>query len=150
MARRLGVSDRLLFKSSGYLDGPITDERLNLLHNACDVGLNTCMGEGWGLVSFEHAAAGGAQVLPNHTSLTELWEGSAEMLQPERSYIPRYSLLQMHEVAPAQVAAALQRLYEDHSSLAHRSHQAYERVLRPEYDWAATGAKWRSLFRDSA
>ncbi len=71
MAAGLGIADRLLFNSTAHLDGPVTDERLNLLYNACDVGLNTCMGEGWGLVSFEHAAAGGAQVLPRHTALTE-------------------------------------------------------------------------------
>ena len=31
------------------------DEALNLIYNACDVGINTANGEGWGLVPFEHA-----------------------------------------------------------------------------------------------
>ncbi len=65
------------------------------------------------------------------------------MLESERSYIPMYSLLQMHEVAPREVAAALQRLYADRSLLALRSRQAHERVTRPEYGWAAFDEMWR-------
>ena len=44
--------------------GVVGDAELNLLYNACDVGINTSMGEGWGLVSFEHGAAGAAQIVP--------------------------------------------------------------------------------------
>jgi len=43
--------------------------------HACDVGVNTCKGEGFGLVNFEHAACRVAQVVPNHTSCKELFEG---------------------------------------------------------------------------
>lgn len=66
--------------------GVISDDALNLLYNACDVGINTSMGEGWGLVSFEHGAAGAAQIVPDHTACGELWRGRAELIPPERSY----------------------------------------------------------------
>ena len=42
-------------------------DMLNTIYNVCDVGVNTCKGEGWGLVNFEHVACKIAQVIPNHT-----------------------------------------------------------------------------------
>ena len=52
-------------------------DMLNTIYNACDVGVNTCKGEGWGLVNFEHAACKVAQVVPNHTSCKEIFEGKS-------------------------------------------------------------------------
>ena len=43
----------------------MTDEDINVLYSACDIGLNTCEGEGFGLCQFEHAAVGAPQVVNN-------------------------------------------------------------------------------------
>jgi hypothetical protein len=67
--------------------------------NACDVGINRAMGEGWGLASFEHAAAGAAQVVPNHTACSEIWRERAELIPLAKSYIPEFSVLEMGEVS---------------------------------------------------
>ncbi len=66
-----------------------TPERLNLIYNACDIGLNTASGEGWGLAAFEHAATGAAQIVPRHTACAELWEGAAEFVDPVATLITR-------------------------------------------------------------
>ena len=64
--RAFGLEERLYLNP---LAGGIVDDReLNLLYNACDVGITTSMGEGWGLVSFEHGAAGAAQIVPDHSA----------------------------------------------------------------------------------
>ena len=63
---RLGIADRVRLSQLGA--PPLSDADLNRAYNAADVGLNTAMGEGWGLVSFEHAATGAAQVVPNHSA----------------------------------------------------------------------------------
>ena len=55
-------------------------DMLNTIYNACDVGVNTCKGEGWGLVNFEHAACKVAQVVPNHTSCKEIFEGYGQLI----------------------------------------------------------------------
>jgi len=60
LIEQYGISNRVFLSPSGVLD----DEDLNLIYNACDVGINTSMGEGWGLVSLEHAATGAVQVVP--------------------------------------------------------------------------------------
>ena len=89
-----------------HSDGDLSDADLNRLYNACDVGINTSMGEGWGLVSCEHGAAGAAQIVPDHTGCAELWRGRGELIPPARSYVPEFSPLEMGEVSPEGVARA--------------------------------------------
>ena len=40
----------------------LSDRDINILYNACDVGLNTADGEGYGLCGFEGAGLGKAQI----------------------------------------------------------------------------------------
>src|SRR4051812_4312176 len=54
LVERFGLQDRIYLNP--LAGGVIEDDALNLLYNACDVGINTSMGEGWGLVSLEHGA----------------------------------------------------------------------------------------------
>ena len=44
-------------------NGYIPDKTINYLYNACDVGMNTCTGEGFGLCNVEHASVGCVQVV---------------------------------------------------------------------------------------
>jgi glycosyltransferase involved in cell wall biosynthesis len=41
----------------------ISDDTMNKMYNACDMGINTCIGEGFGLCSFEHVALAKPQVV---------------------------------------------------------------------------------------
>jgi hypothetical protein len=91
----------------------VDDAELNLLFNACDVGITTTMGEGWGQVSCEHGAAGAAQIVPDHTACAELWRGRGELIPPAKSYVPEFSPLEMGEVSLEGVAHALETLYRD-------------------------------------
>ena len=83
---------------------------LNLIYNATDVGLSTSMGEGWGFVPMEHAAAGVAQILPRHSALAEIWRGSAEFIEPVERFAPPGAPLAWQVVGADDVAAALRRL----------------------------------------
>ena len=82
LARRYGIYDRLMMTKADNSRPELPDEQLNVLYNACDVGITTTTGEGWGMVSFEHAATKSAQIIPRHTSLAELWNGAAEFIEP--------------------------------------------------------------------
>lgn len=144
----LGLRERL------YLNplpgGVVDDQELNLLYNACDVGINTSMGEGWGLVSFEHGAAGAAQIVPSHTACAELWTGRAEMIKPARSYIPDSSVLEMGEVSAEGVAQALNNLYGDAERRHKLSQAAFEAARSPEYSWDAIMERFDNLFVELA
>lgn len=143
-AAALGIADRLILGPDG--DRRATDEELNLVYNACDVGLNTAMGEGWGLVSFEHAATGAAQVVPRHSACAELWADAAEFLEPGDPCVPDFSLLEMRAVSPEGVAAALERLYADHERRGAISRAAYRNATRPAFRWENVAGRWRRLF----
>ena len=43
----------------------MSDQEINIMYNAADIGWNTCDGEGFGLCNFEQAGVGVPQVVPN-------------------------------------------------------------------------------------
>ena len=55
LAKRYDIEGRLIISNMSKEVPADSVERLNLIYNACEVGINTSTGEGWGLVSFEHA-----------------------------------------------------------------------------------------------
>lgn len=69
----------------------MSDGDINVLYNACDIGLNTCEGEGWGLCQSEHAAVGCPQVAPKIGGMQEfLKEDHSSLIQAKwRYYIDR-------------------------------------------------------------
>jgi glycosyltransferase involved in cell wall biosynthesis len=65
----------------------LSDRDINLLYNACDVGLNTCDGEGFGLCQFEHLALMKPQVAPNVGGFREfLNPQNAILIEPKWRY----------------------------------------------------------------
>ncbi len=150
LARRYGIYERLIMTRADNTRPQFSDERMNLIYNACDVGLTTTTGEGWGMVSFEHAATRAAQVLPRHTSLKELWAGAAEFVEPALRLTYPGNLTEAHIVTPEGVAAALQRLYENRELRDSLAEAAYRNATRPELSWARVASRWKRLFDDAA
>ncbi len=144
--RELGISDRLIFSEDIWGHAETSLETLNLVYNCCDVGLNTCVGEGWGLVSFEHAATGAAQIVPRHSALDELWRDSAEFIDSLEPF-PMSRFLVGYAPTVQGVAAALERLYSDDSRLRSLSAAAYRNATRSEYSWDTIALRWSELFR---
>lgn len=147
LARREGISDRLILSTTQGLKPAFSDAELNSIYNACDVGINTCSAEGWGLVSFEHAATGAAQLVPNHTGCGELWNGHAEMMEPVMSITHRNDLTEQHLLSPRTVAETLERIYQDPAHLYEMSLAAFRNATQEAYDWHHISARWESLFQ---
>jgi glycosyltransferase involved in cell wall biosynthesis len=146
LAKRYGIFDRLIMTQADNSRPAFSDEQLNFLYNACDVGINTTTGEGWGMPSFEHAATKAAQIVPRHTSLADLWKGAAEFIDPVMTLTYPGNLTHAHIVTPEGVAAALQRLYEDDARRDALAEGAYRNATRPEFRWSEIAARWRGLF----
>jgi D-inositol-3-phosphate glycosyltransferase len=144
LVQRFGLEERIHLNplAGGILD----DDDLNLLYNACDVGINTSMGEGWGLVSFEHGAAGAAQIVPAHSACAELWAERAELIQPARNYTPEFSVLEMGEVSAEGVAQAMNNLYHNPRHRQRLGQAAFETAQKPEYSWDAVTERFNDLF----
>jgi D-inositol-3-phosphate glycosyltransferase len=148
LARRYDVEDRVLMSSLAQVIQTVSTTQLNLVYNACDVGLNTSSAEGWGLASFEHAATRAAQIVPRHSACEELWRDSALMLDPVLSVLNDKILTEAWLVSPESVAEALERLYADRKLLDEMSELAYRNATRPEYRWKTISRQWDDVFRE--
>ncbi|HTR62200.1 MAG TPA: hypothetical protein VMH37_10895 [Candidatus Binataceae bacterium] len=148
LAERLGIADRVLTTYDCENHPAICDSDLNLVYNACDVGLNTSMGEGWGLVAFEHAATAAAQVLPAHGVCRDLWDGYAPLVAASEVAQDRANIVEHRIVDARDVAGALEELYTARGSLDRWSALAYRRARDPAWDWRHIGAQWSQLFEE--
>ncbi len=142
-AAALGIQNRVLFWPK--TPGPLSDIDLNALYNACSVGINTAHGEGFGLVSFEHAATGAPQIVPGQAALIELWGTNAHCL-PARPIRTPISPLRMVEVQPNDIATALTQLHhEPHWTTA--SAAALAHVRDPQFDWSTVAERLQEHLR---
>jgi D-inositol-3-phosphate glycosyltransferase len=148
LAKRYGIFDRLIMSQADNSRPTFSDEQLNLLYNACDVGITTTTGEGWGMVSFEHAATRAAQIVPRHTSLEELWCDAAEFVEPAMKLTYPGNLTEGLIVNPRDVARALQRLYEDDGRRTALAQAAYLNATRADLNWSSIAARWKRLFTE--
>jgi D-inositol-3-phosphate glycosyltransferase len=111
-------------------------EQLNKVYNAADVGVNTCLGEGWGLVNTEHASTGVAQIVPDHTSLKEIFDGvpriAIESWETDRNYG-----LERGQPSPSHLAELLSNYYKDRESLKNDGKWCYDRMHQAKFSWDA-------------
>ncbi|MEA2466332.1 MAG: D-inositol-3-phosphate glycosyltransferase, partial [Thermoleophilaceae bacterium] len=129
LAAELGIADRLLTTSRSDGHPHVSDKHLNLIYNACDVGVNTASAEGWGLVSFEHAAAGAPQVVPSGGACARLWEGTGIVAEPSR------------------VDEALVTLYSDAVLRAELGGRCRALARSPRFSWGEVAARWEELLK---
>ena len=141
--RQSGVHDRIVWNPYGQKSGPVSDQQLNRLYQACDLGLNSSSGEGWGLVSFERAATGAAQMVPEHSACGSLWQGSAQMIQSNPSEIPDYSLLALSTPKLDSIVSGLQRIYDDQREYRNLCRQGYHFATQEVLQWQAIRDAWK-------
>lgn len=92
-----------------YNTGQIGDDYLNLMYNACDVHLNTCVGEGFGLPIMDAQACGCPTIVPDFAAAGEIGFGIKISKGARRPLVPgAFQFL----VDPEAVAEALAVAYE--------------------------------------
>lgn len=109
-------------------------EQLNKVYNACDIGVNTCIGEGWGLVNTEHAATGVAQLVPDHTSCKEIFNG-VKRIACHGSETDRNYGLERPLPDPNHFASVLDHYYRNREELQMAGEWCYERVHNERFTW---------------
>jgi glycosyltransferase involved in cell wall biosynthesis len=145
-ARTLAIADRLLFTHDRDDHPDSSTQSLNEIYNTCDVGVNTAIGEGWGLIACEHAATGAAQIVPRHSACAEIWDGAADFLEPINDC--RDPFYEGGIIDPADLAQCLERLYADPHYRQERARAAYDRITNPRYRWDRIAEQWRALFEE--
>lgn len=116
-----------------------TDAQLNILYNACNIGINTCVGEGFGLCNLEHAGIGKPQIISNVGGLSDIFntDYSFPINPVERLYVNNQ--LDWHggfiEICPTdKFVSALVSYFDDNELIKTHSKKSLE-IITKKYNW---------------
>jgi glycosyltransferase involved in cell wall biosynthesis len=116
-ALRHGVNPAKIHEHLLHIVGnrEVSDDVMTTLYVATDVGINTCMGEGFGLCNAEHAALGRPQIVSAVGALPDIFAEGGALLVPPRVWIRVPSALDEHSgdlgVCDAEDFAAAMSVY---------------------------------------
>lgn len=146
LAYRYGVSDRLIVSSNKRGVQNVHQARLNEIYNISDVGINTGMGEGWGLTSVEHAATGAVQLLPNHSACRELFTDCGLLMNTCGDFMFDNSMTVGKLVSSDEVSKKLEHLYQNPEERERLAKLGYDKFTSKEYSWEFIAHQWMDLF----
>jgi glycosyltransferase involved in cell wall biosynthesis len=117
----------------------LTDQQVNLMYCAADVGLNTCCGEGFGLCNLEGACLGLPQIVSQVGGLKDIFEEFPSMTVEPMVKIQCPELLdghlgQLEIISASQVVEKLQKMY-DHPDQVKKLGGLARNKLRVKYNW---------------
>lgn len=139
----MGLDDKVLLNPLG--NGYSSDTELRSLYQACDIGINTSLGEGWGLVSFEHACCGGAQLVPAHTAPAEVWKDAGILLSLSGPVQLQTNPFLMYSVSPQAAADALCLLVNNDDLLREKSFSCRVHASKRMFNWKEIAGEWRAI-----
>ncbi len=147
---RVGLDANGRIIMTAQTDGPpnVSVDMLNTIYNACDVGVNTCKGEGWGLVNFEHAACGVPQVVPDHTSCKEIFEGYGELIRCDHVDVDTNYGREMPCPSSEHLVEILEQLHEVPEICDEIGKKCYERATDPQFAWDTVASQFGGIFED--
>lgn len=149
-SRRYDIERRLIISANvhGVMRLPV--ERLNLIYNACDVGVNTSMGEGWGLTNIEHAVTGAVQIVPRHSACEEIFHDCGLLMETITHYTFDNSQTVGRLTTPQELARCLEVLYRNSDLRAELSEKSLRKFSQPMYQWKRIAETWKELFIEVA
>ena len=154
LGKRFGVSNRLILTDiDGNIHGArnVSVEILNKIYNATDAGVNSSMGEGWGLTNAEHASLGKPQIVGRHTAFIELYSGIDKdlLVDIKSKFTYDISMNIGYLIDPLDMAQKMDKvanlpahLYEDLSK------NTETQFSESKYCWNKIVDKWHSLFSE--
>lgn len=147
LAKRYGIQERLILTSRNITpQSGVSTEVLNIIYNTCDVGLNTSMGEGWGLVSTEQAVTKVGQIVPKSSSCVELFKDCGLLINIDH-YDTYPGILTVGSViSTAHAVDLLNTVYYNRDLLADISKKGYDKFASEKYSWANVASQWYNLF----
>lgn len=149
MARQgLDANNRIIMTSPTPNPPSVPVDMLNTIYNTADVGVNTCKGEGWGLVNFEHAACRVAQIVPNHTSCKEIFDDAGLLIRSLHADVDTNFGRIMPCPDDNHLAELLGKLYDDRDLLDATAQACYERVTDTCFEWETVASQFDEVFQE--
>jgi D-inositol-3-phosphate glycosyltransferase len=144
----LNPNGRIVMTSQNPNPPNVSVEMLNIIYGCADVGVNTCKGEGHGLVNHEHGACRRAQIVPDHTSLKEIYDGAALLINSKFTDVDVNYSRRMPVPSAEHLAQLLAELYEDKTYRDHVADDCYERATDPMYQWDNIAPQFAEVFEE--
>lgn len=148
LSKRYKIEDKMIITSATVGIQRVPPEKLNVIYNACDVGINTSMGEGWGLVNVEHAVTGAVQIVPRHSACEELFYDCGILMENVSDFMFDNSQTVGKITSSDEVARALEILYKNRSLLSELSVKGMKKFTAPEYQWYNIAQQWKKIFME--
>lgn len=142
------LQERLILTNNRNDVQKVPVEKLNLIYNTGDVGINTSLGEGWGLTATEHASTGAPQVVPNHTACRELFYDCGLLSEVLVYMKETQTMIDRGIVNPESVAENLLKLYEDKELYNRLSKASIKKFTSSEYSWKNIAKQWEKVFEN--
>jgi glycosyltransferase involved in cell wall biosynthesis len=117
----------------------MSDEMLNYLYNACDLGINTCCGEGFGLCNLEHGSLGKPQIISNVGGLSDIFSNEYSTLIDPITEIYVSNLLDFHggylEICSTDDYTNGMIKYYENPNLLEKHGNLARKILTEKYNW---------------
>jgi glycosyltransferase involved in cell wall biosynthesis len=144
----LDPNGRIIMTNNNQGPPNVSVEFLNCIYNAADIGINTTKGGGWELVNFENAACRVAQVVPDHTSTKEIFEGYAPLIRCDHVDVDTNMAREMPCPSDQHLAQILANLYDDREYLNSVADACYKRVTDPQFSWDSVASQFGGVFQE--
>ena len=148
LAQRLRIDNKIILTNLNGGVQTVPDAVLNDIYNSADVGLNSSMGEGWGLTSIEHAITGAPQIVPDHSACREIFSDCGLVVPTVTDFTFDNSMTVGKLIDPKDLAVAMDKLYTDRANYRDLSEKAMNKFSDVKYSWAYIASQWNDLFED--
>ena len=146
LAERYEVDNRLIVTSLAKGPQQVPIENLNLIYNCTDIGVNTSVGEGWGLCSVEHSLTGAPQIVGNFSAMQDLYQDCGLLVNGKLPIVLDNIMTTGQLVDPIDVAEKMELLYTNHDLYNDLAAKAKKKFTSKEYSWKKIAQLWDNLF----
>ena len=146
LINRFGVSNRIIVSGTSNQMQNVSSEFLNLYYNAADVGLNSSIGEGFGLTNTEHAVTGAPQIVPEHSACKELFKGLCQLAKAPTEVTLMETNTVGHIPDYKSMAKCMVRYYEDKFLLEKDGKKAMEYFSQDKFNWKIIADQFKKTF----
>ena len=144
--KKLGMDKRLVLTSFERGVQRVTDEKLNMIYNCTDIGLNTSMGEGFGLPNVEHATTGAPQIVSGNSASLELFQDCGLIIPPIMELEFERVQTTGSLVTAEAVAEKLEIMYNSPELRKELSEKSLAKFLSDKYRWENIAKQWDEIF----
>jgi glycosyltransferase involved in cell wall biosynthesis len=144
----LDPNNRIILTANTPNPPNVEVDALNTIYNCAVVGVNTTKGGGWELVNFEQAACRVAQVVSDHTSTKEIFEGAGKLIQCNHIDVDPNFAREMPCPSVSHAVGVLNELYYNRAELDATAQRCYERVTDERFSWDVIASQFNGVFQE--